>query len=66
MINIREAQVHQTKPGEMTIPVVRGRDYRVDDEHALRREAAKRVRDDMSVNIEYMTSLPRKAAAGRL
>jgi phenylacetate-CoA ligase len=43
----------------MTIRVVRGRDYVVDDEHALRREAAKRVGDDMTVNIEYMTALPR-------
>jgi phenylacetate-CoA ligase len=59
MINIREAQIHQTRPGEMTIRVVRGCDYGVDDEHALRREAAKRVGDDMTVNIDYMTALPR-------
>jgi phenylacetate-CoA ligase len=59
MVNIREAQIHQTKPGEMTIRVVRGRGYEADDEHALRREAAKRVGDDMTVKIEYMTSLPR-------
>jgi phenylacetate-CoA ligase len=59
MINIREAQIHQTRPGEMTIRVVRGRAYGVDDEHALRSEAAKRVGDDMTVNIEYMTALPR-------
>ena len=59
MVNIREAQIHQTTPGEMTIRVVRGRDYGADDEHALRREAAKRVGDDMTVNIEYTTLLPR-------
>jgi phenylacetate-CoA ligase len=59
MVNIREAQIHQTRPGEMTIRVVRGHDYGPDDEHALQREAAKRVGDDMTVNIEYMTSLPR-------
>lgn len=59
MVNIQEAQIHQARPGEMTIRVVRGRDYVDGDERLLLRETAKRVGDDMKVNIEYVSVLSR-------
>jgi phenylacetate-CoA ligase len=59
MVNIVEAQIHQAQPGEMTIRVVPGSKFGDVDERSLRRETAKRVGDDMVVNIEYVSVLPR-------
>jgi phenylacetate-coenzyme A ligase PaaK-like adenylate-forming protein len=59
MINVQEAQIHQARPGEMTIRVVRGRGYGDEDEQELLREAEKRVGDDMEIGVEYLNSLPR-------
>jgi phenylacetate-CoA ligase len=61
MVNIQEAQIHQARPGEMTIRVVRGRDYADEDERALLRETAKRVGDDMNVKVEYLSALTRSS-----
>ena len=65
MINIREAQIRQGVPGEMVICVVRGRDYTDSDERMLRAETAKRVGNDMTVDLEYVDALPR-TATGKL
>jgi phenylacetate-CoA ligase len=65
MVNVREAQIRQTVPGEMVIHVVRGRDYSHADEHMLLEETAKRVGTDMDVEIEYVDVLPR-SNAGKL
>jgi phenylacetate-CoA ligase len=65
MTNIREAQIRQARPGEMTIRVVRGRDYGEADERALLRETVKRVGDDMDVSVEYVEALPR-SSTGKL
>jgi phenylacetate-CoA ligase len=65
MVNIVEAQIHQKIPGELTIRVVRGENFGDADEHALRRETAKRVGDDTAVKIEYVTRLPR-SSTGKL
>jgi phenylacetate-CoA ligase len=65
MVNIVEAQIHQVKPGELTIRVVRGEQYGEADEHLLRRETAKRVGDDTAVEIEYVNALPR-TSTGKL
>lgn len=59
MVNVKEAQIHQARHGEMTIRVVRGSDFAEEDERALLREAAKRVGTDMDVRIEYVSALPR-------
>jgi hypothetical protein len=40
---------------------VRATEYTEADEHALVREAAKRVGDDMKVDIEYVSVLPRSS-----
>jgi phenylacetate-CoA ligase len=65
MVNIHEAQIHQARPGEMTIRVVRGRAYREEDEQTLLREAVKRVGGGTEVRIEYMDALPR-SSVGKL
>jgi len=59
MINIQEAQIYQRRPGEITIRVVRGRNYGETDEEQLRREIAKRVGDEIDVAVEYWDALPR-------
>jgi phenylacetate-CoA ligase len=65
MVNIREAQIHQTRRGEITIRVVRGEAYGGDDEQALLRETVKRVGVETEIRIEYWDALPR-SAAGKL
>ena len=65
MVNIQEAQIHQARPGEMTIRVVRGRGYRDEDEQGLLRETEKRVGDNMKIRVEYWNSLPR-SSTGKL
>jgi phenylacetate-CoA ligase len=59
MVNIREAQIHQTRRGEITIRVVRGESYGGDDEQALLRETVKRVGAETKIAIEYLDALPR-------
>jgi phenylacetate-CoA ligase len=59
MVNIREAQIHQDRPGEITILVVRGRAFDRGDEQVLLRETKKRVGDGARVGIAYVDSLPR-------
>jgi phenylacetate-CoA ligase len=59
LVRIREAQIHQIRPGEMSIRVVSGPEYGVEDEQMLLRETAKRVGDDMKVKIDYVSELPR-------
>lgn len=65
MVNIHEAQIHQSQPGEMTIRIVRGPAYGEEDEHALIRETEKRVGKEMDVKIDYVTMLPR-SSVGKL
>jgi phenylacetate-CoA ligase len=65
MINIQEAQIHQARPGEIAIRVVRGRGYGDEDEQQLLRETEKRVGDDMEIRVEYLNSLPR-SSTGKL
>ena len=59
MMNIREAQIHQKRPGEIIIRVVRGSSYTDVDETVLLREIRKRVGDDTDIFIEYVESLER-------
>jgi phenylacetate-CoA ligase len=61
MVNIQEAQIHQVLPGEITIRVVRSRDYVEEDERSLLRETAKRLGDDMKMKIEYVNVLSRSS-----
>ncbi len=61
MVNIREAQIYQSVPGEFTLRVVRGPWYRNADEDALLLETRRRVGADTRVSVEYRQSLPRTA-----
>lgn len=65
MMNIREAQIYQKRPGEIIIRVVRGNDYTDSDEVILLRETHKRVGNDTKVLIEYVEHLER-SSAGKL
>jgi phenylacetate-CoA ligase len=65
MVNVREAQIRQSVPGKLAIHVVRGTGYSETDEHMLLEETAKRVGNDMGVEIEYVDALPR-TDAGKL
>jgi phenylacetate-CoA ligase len=59
MVNVREAQIRQTRRGEITIRVVRGEAYRDGDEQAILRETVKRVGPEMEIGVEYRDALPR-------
>jgi phenylacetate-CoA ligase len=59
MVDIHEAQIYQARPGEMTIRVVRGRNYTEADERMLLRETRKRVGHEMEVRVEYVAGLSR-------
>ncbi|MDQ3875298.1 MAG: hypothetical protein M3322_07110 [Actinomycetota bacterium] len=59
MVNIQEAQIHQSRPGALTIRVVRGAGYTDADEQALLAETVRRVGSETDVAFEYVTSLAR-------
>jgi phenylacetate-CoA ligase len=59
MVNVKEAQIHQQRAGEVTIRVVRGGAYTDADETALRREAQKRLGSDTEIRVSYVDQLPR-------
>ena len=61
MVNVREAQIHQSRPGAMTIRVVRMPGYTEADEQALLRETRQRVGDEAEVRFEYVDRLERSA-----
>jgi phenylacetate-CoA ligase len=59
MVNVKEAQIYQQRPGHITIRIVRGSSYSDHDEAALLREARKRVGDEMEIAVLYVEDLPR-------
>lgn len=59
MVNVREAQIRQRVPGEITIRVVRGPGYARADDDAIVREVRKRVGEDTGVELEYADRLER-------
>jgi len=65
MVNVKEAQIRQRRPGQMMICVVRGGGYSIHDEEDLLREARKRVGDEMDIEVAYTDRLPR-TATGKL
>ena len=60
MVNIREAQIRQSKPGEVVLRVVRRDGYGGDDEAALVRETEKRLGPDTDIRLEYVAALERE------
>lgn len=61
MTRIREAQIRQAAPGRMTLAVVRGHGYGLDDERRLRRATLQRVGREMAFDVAYVDTLPRTA-----
>lgn len=59
MVNIREAQLYQRKPGEIFIRIVRANRYSEADERRLLHEFRKRVGENENVNIVYVHALER-------
>jgi phenylacetate-CoA ligase len=65
LVNVREAQFYQDRPGEILIRVVRSENYTDADERALMEAALKRVGDAADLRIEYVDGLQR-SAGGKL
>ena len=65
MVTIREAQIAQHSPGEITLRIVRGAEHTEADEEILLREMRKRVGFDIRIEIVYLDRLPR-SGSGKL
>jgi phenylacetate-CoA ligase len=61
MVNVREAQIRQSRPGAFTIHVVRMPAYTDADERAILLETRKRVGDETEVTLQYAERLERSA-----
>ena len=59
MVQIREAQLFQERPGEIEIRIVRNKEYSPEDESRLLREFKKRVGEDCQLSVRYLDSLDR-------
>lgn len=65
LVNVREAQIRQSRPSELVVRVVRGPRYGRQDEISLVRELRKRVGPDVEIHIEYTDAIER-ARNGKL
>jgi phenylacetate-CoA ligase len=59
LVNVREAQIRQSYPGEIKVLVVKTPAYGDRDEDSLRRELAYRLGADMKVVVSYVEKLER-------
>lgn len=59
LVNIREAQIRQSRPGEIGVLIVKAPAYDDRDEAELRREIASRLGADMGVTVSYVEKLER-------
>jgi phenylacetate-CoA ligase len=59
MVNVREAQIRQTRPGAITICVVRMPAYSEADDDAILRETKKRLGDGTELRLQYVEQLER-------
>jgi len=58
-VKIREAQIRQSKPGEITIRIVRGESYTADDERRLLASARQRIGNTVHIHVQYLDRLER-------
>lgn len=66
LVHIREAQIHQARPGALTLRVVKGEGYDAAGAEAeMLREVRRRVGRDMGIEVEYLGEIP-KSARGKL
>ena len=59
MIKVREAQIHQRRPGDLTLRFVRGVSYSESDETRLLRAMRTRIGTDTRIEIDYVDAVPR-------
>lgn len=59
LIHIREAQIHQSEIGAVTLRIVRSSQYSKEDEAQLKAEAQQRLGSDTAIRFEYWDELPR-------
>jgi phenylacetate-CoA ligase len=59
MHHVREAQIRQSRAGEMSIAVVRAAGWSASDEAELRAAVRQRVGDEVAFEIEYVEALER-------
>lgn len=59
LVNVREAQIYQKNPGEITVRIVRGSAYSLSDEEKLRQELQKRLGKETLTYLEYCDALLR-------
>jgi phenylacetate-CoA ligase len=60
MTRVREAQIVQERPGEVTVRVVRGTSYSPRDERRLERELRARLGAETAVEIQHVARIPRE------
>ena len=65
MVNIREAQIYQCRPGEIVLRVVRGAAYTPADEQKLIHETRLRTGVETTITVEYPAKIER-TASGKL
>jgi phenylacetate-CoA ligase len=66
MVNVREAQIYQARPGELVYRIVRGPAYSAEDEQRLLYQTRLlRLGDDVTLRFEYPDRLER-TASGKL
>jgi len=61
LVNIREAQIHQSAAGKIEVRIAKGTNYSSGDDAQLMRELRKRVGEESEIAIKYMERLPRSA-----
>ena len=59
MTTVREAQIVQGEPGELTVRVSRNPGYSADDEAALQQSFHKFLGDQARIHLEYVERIPR-------
>ena len=59
--DIREAQIIQTRAGEITVRVVRSANYSKESERRLLREMRKRLGDETAIGVEYAEGVERSS-----
>jgi len=59
LVNVREAQIRQSRPESLTVRVVRGSRYRPEDEVAMLSELRRRLGSDIEILVEHVDSIPR-------
>jgi phenylacetate-CoA ligase len=60
-VNVRECQVVQDRIGEIRLRIVRGPDYRREDERFLETEIHKWISRTLKVEFEYVTEIERES-----